>query len=146
MRFHLVDRVDAHEPARSVRARKLTSASESYWRDQGGESIMPPPLILEALCQAGTWLIMLSTERRLRAALLQVERVTFTGSVRPGDVLGIEGNVESMNDEMAVLSGSVTVGEDVIMTATGVMCALLPAGRLAGDEEGERMLTLLTRS
>jgi 3-hydroxyacyl-[acyl-carrier-protein] dehydratase len=31
MRFHLIDRVDAYEPSRSVRARKLTSHSEDYW-------------------------------------------------------------------------------------------------------------------
>ena len=33
MRFHLIDRVDAYEPGQSVRARKLTSKSETLWED-----------------------------------------------------------------------------------------------------------------
>ena len=107
MRFHLIDRVDAYEPADSVRARKLTSPSEEYWEDQGHGPVMPQPFMLEALCQAGTWLIMITTERRQRAALLSVGSVDFLGDVRPGDVLELEGKVESMNDEVAVLSGRV---------------------------------------
>jgi len=61
MRFHLIDRVDSYEPARSVRARKLTSYSEDYWEDEEGGPVMPRPFLLEAFCQAGTWLIIAST-------------------------------------------------------------------------------------
>ena len=38
---------------------------------------MPAPLVLEALCQAGTWLVMITTERRKRAALLSIGSVDF---------------------------------------------------------------------
>ena len=44
------------------------------------------PFVLEALCQAGTWLIMITTDRRKRAALLQVGSVTWHRDIRPGDV------------------------------------------------------------
>src|SRR5262249_32153888 len=59
----LSDRTAAYEPRESVTARKVTSYSEEYW-EQGsdGELRMPPPFALEAFCQAGTWLIMISTE------------------------------------------------------------------------------------
>ena len=91
MRFHLIDRVDAYEPARSVRARKLTSLSEEYWEDRGDGPSCRQPLVLEALCQAGTWLVMITTERRKRAALLSIGSVDFLGDVAPGDVLDLEG-------------------------------------------------------
>src|SRR5688500_12335074 len=87
VRFHLIDRVVSYEPAPSVRARKLTSRFEEYWDDSGGTPVMPPPLVLEAFCQAGTWLIMIATERRKRAALLSIGSVEFLGPVEPGDVL-----------------------------------------------------------
>ena len=115
MRFHLIDRVDSWEPGQSVRARKLTSLSEEFWEDGGDGPQMPPPLVLEALCQAGTWLVMITTDRRKRAALLSIGSVDFLGPVRPGDVLELEGGVDSMNDEVAVVSGRVTVDGTAVL-------------------------------
>ena len=146
MRFHLIDRVDAWEPFRSVRARKLTSHSEEYWDSSADGPIMPPPLVLEALCQAGTWLVMLSTELRKRAALLSVGSVDFLGDVRPGDVLDLEGSVDSMGDEVAVVSGRVLVGGQSVLEAKDIMCVLIDAGDLEDVENTRRMLKLLTRT
>jgi 3-hydroxyacyl-[acyl-carrier-protein] dehydratase len=146
MRFHLIDRVDAWEPFRSVRARKLTSHSEEYWDTSADGPIMPPPLVLEALCQAGTWLVMLSTELRKRAALLSVGSVDFLGDVRPGDVLELEGSVDSMGDEVAVVSGRVVVGGQSVLEAKDIMCVLIDAGDLEDVEDTRRMLKLLTRT
>lgn len=143
MRFHLIDRIDEAEPARRVRGRKVTSHSEEYWEDAGDGPMMPAPLTLEALCQAGTWLIMLSTERRKRAALLQVGGVRFLGAVRPGDVLVLDGRVESMSEEMAVLSGTATVDGTPVMEATDIMCALIDADDLEAPADSERMLDRL---
>lgn len=145
MRFHLIDRVLSCEPARSVRARKLTSHSEDYWEDSGSGPVMPPPFALEALCQAGTWLIMITTERRKRAALLSIGSVDFLKDVRPGDVLEMEGNVDSMNDEVAVISGRVTVDGEPILEANEIMCVLIDAQDLADLEDTRRLQKLLTR-
>ena len=146
VRFHLIDRVDSYEPSRSVRARKLTSRSEEFWDGDGDEAVMPPPLILEALCQAGTWLIISSTEMRKRAALLSIASVEFGESVHPGDVLDIEGLVDSMNDEVAVLSGKVTVDGRPVLEARDIMCALMDADTLENIENTERMQKMLTRT
>ena len=146
MRFHLIDRVDAFEPSRSVRARKLTSHSEEFWVSGPDGPVMPPPLVLEALCQAGTWLIMISTERRKLAALLQIAAVSFLGDVRPGDVIELTGDVSSMSDEIAVLSGTAPVDGRAVMEATDIMCALIDAEDLADLGDTERLQKLLTRA
>lgn len=146
MRFHLIDRIDSYEPARSVRGRKLTSHSEEYWDDPGTGPVMPAPLILEALCQAGTWLIMITTERRKRAALLSIGSVAFLEAVRPGDVLELEGSVESMTDEVAVLSGRALVDGRLVMESKDIMCALIDAADLEDLEDTARMQKLLTRA
>ena len=146
MRFHLIDRVLSYEPSRSVRGRKVTSLSEEYWEDGGDGLEMPPPLILEALCQAGTWLIMITTERRKRAALLSIGTVDFIAPVRPGDVLVLEGEVDSMTDEVAVVSGRVTVDERPVLEAKDIMCALIDAGDLADLDDTERLQKMLTRA
>jgi 3-hydroxyacyl-[acyl-carrier-protein] dehydratase len=146
MRFHLIDRVDSYEPSRSVRARKLTSHSEDYWETTADGLVMPPPFLLEALCQAGTWLVMLSTDLRKRAALLSVGSVSFLGDVRPGDVLEMEGSVDSMSDEVAVVSGRVLVSGQPVLEANEIMCVLIDANDLEDVEDTRRMLKLLTRT
>jgi 3-hydroxyacyl-[acyl-carrier-protein] dehydratase len=145
VRFHLIDRVDEAEPGKSVRARKLTSLSEDYWEDQGDGPVMPPPFALEALCQAGTWLVMITTDRKKRAALLSIGSVAFLRDVRPGDVCVMEGEVESMSDEVAVVSGRVTVDDQPVLEAQDIMCALIDSGDLADLEDTERLQKMLTR-
>ncbi|WP_156725859.1 hotdog domain-containing protein [Streptomyces apocyni] len=145
MRFHLIDRIDSWDAGRSIKARKLTSWFEDFWRDEGDGPAMPEPLVLEALCQAGTWLIIATTDVRQRAALLSVDGVSFHGAVRPGDVLVLEGTVESMGDETAVISGTASVNGEPVMKAEAVMCALLPAEDLQDPVETRRMLEQLTR-
>jgi 3-hydroxyacyl-[acyl-carrier-protein] dehydratase len=144
VRFHLIDRIDDCEPGRSVRARKLTSRGETYWRGSAGAERMPEPLVLEALCQAGTWLVLITTDRRRRAALLSVDAVRFAAPVTPGDVLVMEAEVVTMSDESAVISGRVTVDGATVLEADNVMCALIEADRLEDLDATERMQAMLT--
>lgn len=146
MRFHLIDRVESWEPERSIRARKLTSRSEEFWESSAEGTIMPPPLVLEALCQAGTWLVMISTERRKRAALLSIGSVDFLAPVTPGDVLELDASIDSFGDEVAVISGSVTVDGQAVLEAREIMCALIDASDLADLDDTERLQRMLTRS
>lgn len=146
MRFHLIDKVDSWEPAKSVRGRKLTSISEDYWEDSGDGPQMPPPFALEALCQAGTWLVMITTDRKKRAALLSIGSVDFLGPVRPGEELVLEGTVDSMSDEVAVVSGKVTVDGRSVLEAKDIMCALIDADDLADLDDTKRLQKMLTRA
>ena len=139
MRFHLIDRVEELEPKSFVRARKVTSFSEDYWEEVDGELRMPPPFVLEAFCQAGTWLIMISTDRAKRAALLQVGSVDWHRDIRPGEVLTMEGRIASWGEESAVLGGTVTVDGETVLECEDVMCALIDADDLA-DLETTKML------
>ncbi|WP_026877744.1 3-hydroxyacyl-ACP dehydratase FabZ family protein [Jiangella gansuensis] len=144
MLFQLTDRIVGYEPGREIRARKLTSRSEPYWRQTPDGPVMPPPLVLEVLCQAGAWLVMLDTDVARRAALLSVADVRFTGPVRPGDVLDVTATVESASDEMAVVSGTVVVGDRTVLEATDVMCALIDTAELDDPAVTRRQLAALT--
>jgi 3-hydroxyacyl-[acyl-carrier-protein] dehydratase len=146
VRFHLIDRVDSFEPSKTIHARKLTSRSEEYWEESDGELVMPRPFVLEALCQAGTWLIMISTERRKRAALLSVGSVDWHADVRPGDVLELIGEVSSFGEETAVISGVVNVDGQVVLAAQDIMCALIDADQLADLDDTKRLQEMLTRA
>lgn len=146
MRFHLIDKIEACEPGQSVRGLKLTSLSEDYWEESGDGLKMPDPFVLEALCQAGTWLVMITTDRRKRAALLSIASVEFLGSVSPGDVLQLDGSIDTMSDEVAVISGRVTVDGRPVLEANEIMCALIDAGDLADLDDTLRLQNMLTRA
>jgi 3-hydroxyacyl-[acyl-carrier-protein] dehydratase len=146
MRFHLIDRIDAYEPSQSIRARKVTSFSEDYWEERDGGLVMPPPFVLEALCQAATWLIMITTERRKRAALLSVGSVDWHRDVKPGDVLELVGEIVSFGEETGVVSGRVNVDGSVVLEANEIMCALIDADDLADLDDTKRLQDMLTRT
>ena len=146
LRFHLIDKVVACEPGQSVRGLKLTSLSEDYWSTGADGLVMPYPFVLEALCQAGTWLVMITTDRRKRAALLSIGSVEFLGDVTPGDVLVLDGSIDSMSDEVAVISGRVTVDDRPVLEASEIMCALIDADTLADLDDTERLQKMLTRA
>jgi 3-hydroxyacyl-[acyl-carrier-protein] dehydratase len=146
VRFHLIDRVDSFEPSKSVTARKVTSLSEEYWEQDGERLVMPAPFVLEALCQAATWLIMISTERAKRAALLSVGSVDWRGDVHPGDILEMVGEIGSFGNETAVVSGHVNVEGRTVLEAQDIMCALIDADTLADLEDTKRLQDMLTRT
>jgi 3-hydroxyacyl-[acyl-carrier-protein] dehydratase len=145
MRFHLVDRILEWEPAKSVRARKVCSLGEEFWVGADDELVMPPPLVLESFCQAGTWLVMLTTDTRKRAALLSIGSVEFIADVRPGDVIELLGHVESFTDEVAVLSGTAAVDGTIVMEVKDVMCALIDVETLASPEDTKRLQGVMWR-
>jgi 3-hydroxyacyl-[acyl-carrier-protein] dehydratase len=134
MRFHLIDRIEALTPGQSLRARKLTSVSETFWAAGPAGPEMPGYLVLEALCQAGTWLVLESTGRRRRAALLSIGSVDFAGPVRPGDVLTLHVTTDGIGADNAVVCGTGHVGQRLVLQAADIMCALVDADELEAAE------------
>jgi 3-hydroxyacyl-[acyl-carrier-protein] dehydratase len=145
MRFHLIDRIDSWEPDKRIAARKVTAAAEEFWQRGPDGPVMPPPLVLEALCQAGAWLVLMSTEHRRRAALLSIDQVSFLADVVPGEVLLLEGRVTAISGDVAVLDGAATVGGRPVLVASGIMCALVAAELLDDPEATRRMGEQLAR-
>jgi len=143
MRFHLIDRIDSWRPHEHIVARKVTSVHEDFWRQSPTGAELPFGLALEALCQAGTWLIMLSTGHRKRAALLTVREAVAYRPVRPGDVLVMEATVVSRSEEAAVIDGTVTCDGETVLVAEGIMCALIDAEELDDPADTARMATEL---
>jgi 3-hydroxyacyl-[acyl-carrier-protein] dehydratase len=76
---------------------------------------------------------------------LSIGDVSFVADVVPGDILIMEGAVESMGDEVAVVSGKVTVDGKTVLEASDIMCALIDAGDLADLEDTRRLQEMLTR-
>src|SRR5204863_9838071 len=104
------------------------------WTGANSTPTMPHALVLEALCQAGSWLLLLSSELRQRAALLSIGSVTYIREVELGAVLEIEGHVVGAglvpalaHNETAVFSGRVLVEGRPVLEASEIMCVLIDA-------------------
>ena len=136
-----MDRIDDHTPWKTISARKLTSLSEDIW--EGSPPEMAPALVLESLGQAGGWLITLSSQGTRRGLLVSIGEVAFGDPVRPGDVLELEGRIDSSSDEAAVMSGRATVAGRTVLEADGMMCVLVDAGSLEDPQRTEATRLLL---
>ncbi len=149
MRFYMIDRVLSYDPWKSIHAQKLTSRNEiAGWTGANSTPTMPHALVLEALCQAGSWLLLLSSELRQRAALLSIGSVTYIREVELGAVLEIEGHVVGAglaptHNETAVFSGRVLVEGRPVLEASEIMCVLIDAQELEDPAETARMKHLL---
>lgn len=129
MTFQLIDRIDSWEPMRTLRARKATSVREDYWQPSAAGPVVPAGIVLEALCQAGAWLVLLSSEHRKRAALLNIAEVTVLRDAGHGAVLELEVEVAQAGTRTASVDGTVRVDGAPILVARGIMCAFVDADR-----------------
>jgi len=91
MKFHLIDRILELESGRSLLAVKNLSLTEEYLADHfPGFPVMPGVLMLEALTQAGAWLVRESEDFAHSIILLKRAKTIKYGSfVEPGRQLQV---------------------------------------------------------
>src|SRR5688500_19506550 len=105
MRFTLIDKVVDLEPGRQIRAVKNLSLAEEYLADHfPGFPVMPGVLMLEALTQAGAWLVR-ETEDFAHSVILlkQAKTIRYGSFVEPARPLELRVEVVSHDDRDAAL-------------------------------------------
>src|SRR5262249_42251638 len=91
MRFHLLDRILECEPGKMLRGLKRLTGGEEYLADHfPGFPIMPGVLQLQAMTEAGSWLLRLTDDFRFSVVVLrEVKSVRFGAMVTPGKALEV---------------------------------------------------------
>lgn len=118
MRYILLDRIERFEPARRLIAIKTVSRSEDFFTDHfPGQPVMPGALLIECMAQAGTALLELSQDLRMKALLAMVDRAKFKTAVRPGDSLRIDVTAQSQDGAWARIDGVIRVNDRVVADA-----------------------------
>src|ERR671929_2222015 len=104
MRFHLVDRIVAVEPGRSLRAVKNLTLGEEYLADHFPTfPVMPGVLMLQTLVEAGAWLLRLTDDYRHSVIVLREARNGKYGTfMEPGRQLAITVELVERDDQAAV--------------------------------------------
>jgi len=111
MRFQLLDRITELHAGQSITAVKTLLPSEEYLKDHFPNfPVMPGVLMLEALYQAGAWLLRKSDEfQRPLIVLKQAKNIKFQGFVEPGQTLTVTASVVKKNETTVTLKGEGTV-------------------------------------
>jgi 3-hydroxyacyl-[acyl-carrier-protein] dehydratase len=119
MRFRLLDKITQLEPGKRIEAVKELSADEGYLKDHFPSfPVMPGVLMLEAMFQAGQWLVWKTEEFAHSVVLLKEARtVKFSGFVQPGQTLVVTADVKKEDAERTTLMARGTVDGETVVTA-----------------------------
>jgi len=101
MKFCLIDRITRLQPGKSIVATKSLSLAEEYLQDHfPAFPVLPGVLMLEAMVQAGAWLVRVSEDFGHSMILLKEARnVSYGTFVAPGDTLQVCCEVLSLDQD-----------------------------------------------
>ena len=131
MRFRQIDRITQLEPGKHIEGIKYLSADEGYLADHFPRfPIMPGVLMLEAMYQAGLWLVRKTEDFAHSMVVLQEARnVKFSGFVKPGQTLVVTADVKKQDGNRTSLVTQGTVDGKVVSSARLVVEAFQLADR-----------------
>jgi 3-hydroxyacyl-[acyl-carrier-protein] dehydratase len=115
MRFTLLDRIVELEPGRRVTAVKALALAEEYLADHFPSfPVMPGVLMLEAMTQAGSWLIRVGEDFAHSIVVLKEARnVKYSNFVAPGQTLTVTAEIVSQDERFTKLKAQGTVDGEV---------------------------------
>jgi len=117
--FLLIDEIIEYTEKDSVTAIKYVTGEEDFFRGHFPEyKVMPGVLILEALAQAGAFIVLNTDEYKGKIAFFAgADEVKWRRQVIPGDTLRLCVKVEKFRYGMGVADGAAYVGGEVACTA-----------------------------
>lgn len=139
MRFHLIDRVEAWEPGKSLKASKFLALGEEYLADHFPRfPIMPGVLMLQACVEAAAWLWRATTDYAHPVVVLrEVKQVKYGTFMQPGRRMDVVAELVKADGETAAFkakgtndAGEQTVAAQFTLRGYG-LAARGPAGAAA---------------
>jgi 3-hydroxyacyl-[acyl-carrier-protein] dehydratase len=135
MRFLFVDRIEHVVRNKRIRGFKTVSFEEAFLPAPGpvpGE--FPRLLLLEAVAQLASWLVLYSTDFEKLPLLAKLEKVEIFESAFCGDRLILEVEMISRDDDGALLQGEVLRDGRSIARGRNCLCGFTDLARLAEPE------------
>jgi 3-hydroxyacyl-[acyl-carrier-protein] dehydratase len=119
MRFSLIDRIVELEPGERITATKSLTMAEEYLADHFPHfPVMPGVLMLEAMTQAGAWLVRVHEDfAHSMVVLRQATNVKYAQFVEPGQTLSVTAEILKSQENETKLKTYGTVGGRVIVSA-----------------------------
>jgi 3-hydroxyacyl-[acyl-carrier-protein] dehydratase len=123
MRFTLLDRIVELEVGQRITATKSLSLAEEYLADHFPSApVMPGVLMLEALVQAGAWLVRVSEDfAHSMVTLKQARGVKYANFVDPGQTLLVTAEITGQDERETKLKAQGTVANAAAVSAKLVL-------------------------
>ena len=117
--FLLIDEIEEYTEKESVAAIKHVTGEEDFFKGHFPEyKVMPGVLILEALAQAGAFIVLNIDEYKGKIAFFAgADEVKWRRQVKPGDTLRLCVKVEKFRFGMGIADAIAYVGEETACTA-----------------------------
>ena len=117
--FLLIDEIEEYTEKESATAIKYVTGEEDFFRGHFPEyKVMPGVLILEALAQAGAFVVLSMNENKGKIAFFAgADEVKWRRQVKPGDVLKLCVKVEKLKFGMGIADAAAYVGDEIACTA-----------------------------
>ena len=124
MRFALIDRIVDLQPGVKITAVKSLTMAEEYLADHfPGFPVMPGVLMLEAMTQAGAWLVRASEDfAHSMVVLKQAAGVKYGSFVEPGETLTVDCQIVDQDEQetkvkaRGTVDGRTAVGGRLVLT------------------------------
>ena len=117
--FLLIDEIEEYTEKESVVAIKHVTGDEDFFKGHFPEyKVMPGVLILEALAQAGAFVVLNMDEYKGKIAFFAgADNVKWRRQVKPGDKLKLCVKVEKFKLGIGIADAVAYVGEEIACTA-----------------------------
>jgi len=123
MRFTFVDRVVDLQPGVKITTVKSLSLAEEYLADHFPRfPVMPGVLMLEAMTQAGAWLVRVSEDFAHSIVVLKEARnIKYAAFVEPGQMLTVTAEIVKHDERETQLKAQGMVGDRVAVSGRLVL-------------------------
>jgi 3-hydroxyacyl-[acyl-carrier-protein] dehydratase len=127
--FHLDRVITLERGVRAVGVRGVALNDDVFNEHFPGNPVLPGIFVLEGLAQTAGILLWETTDHSRIALMTSVERARFAGFARPGDVVRLAVEIESLDADAARVRGAATVDDRQVTTARFTF-SLQPPDRL----------------
>lgn len=146
MRFLFVDRIEHIVKGERIRGLKTVSFEEAFLPSPHAlRGEFPRLLLLEAVAQLASWLILYSTDFEKLPLLAKLEKVEIGEAAFCGDLLTIEVEIEARDDDGALVRGSVFKEGRRIANGRNCLCGFAHLAGLVDPQQIRDAFKELTR-
>ncbi len=115
MRWIWIDKfIEFNSGQNAVAIKNVTLAEEHLHDHFPGFPVMPECLMIEAMAQTAGILVGEAKKFQEKVILAKIKKAVFHDYVRPGDTLKLSAKIESITDEAAGTTGTITCDEKPI--------------------------------
>ncbi len=135
MRWKLIDRITELEPG--VRAEGILGVSfDAATLDRPDPELgLPRLLLLEAIADLVSWLVIATTDFAKRPLAASFDRATLGRTVGPGERVAVECELLKLNDDAGLIRGRARVDDEIVAELERGTCALVDLQELHDPEE-----------